>query len=140
MTQEKKEKIVYITTCAGENPEKASLPFVLANAAQAMEVEAVVVLQATGVYLAKKGYLDNVFAAGLPPLKELVQNFLDGGGRLLVCVPCIRERKIDESELVEGAETHRRGQADRGGSGGQRHPGLLGVFNAAGRTVWSGGR
>ena len=104
MSQEIQEKIVYVTTCAGENPEKASLPFVLANAAQAMEVEAVVVLQATGVFLAKKGYLDNVFAAGLAPLKELVQNFLNDGGRLLVCVPCIRERKIDESDLIEGAE------------------------------------
>ena len=104
MSEEAKEKIVYVTTCAGENPEKASLPFVLANAAQALEVEAVVVLQATGVFLAKKGYLDNVFAAGLAPLKELVQNFLNDGGRLLVCVPCIRERKIDESDLIEGAE------------------------------------
>ena len=101
---DKKEKIVYIATYAGENPEKASLPFVLATAACAMEVEAVVALQGTAVYLAKKGYLDNVFAAGLPPLKDLVQSFLDDGGQLLVCVPCIRERKIDESELIDGAE------------------------------------
>ena len=98
------EKIVYIATCAGESPEKASLPFVLANAALAMDVEAVVALQGTGVYLAKKGYLDNVFAAGLPPLKDLVQSFMDAGGKLLVCVPCIRERKIDESDLIEGAK------------------------------------
>ena len=98
------EKIVYIATCAGENPEKASLPFVLANACLAMEVEAVVALQGTGVYLAKKGYLDNVFAAGLPPLKDLVNSFMEAGGRLLVCVPCIRERKMDESDLIEGAK------------------------------------
>ena len=104
MSEEKKEKIVYITTFAGENAEKASLPFVLANAALALEIEAVVALQGTGVYLAKKGYLDNVFAAGLPPLKDLVQSFLDDGGKLLVCVPCIRERKIDESDLIEGAQ------------------------------------
>ena len=100
----KKEKIVYIGTYAGENPEKASLPFVLANGALAMEVEAVIALQSTAVFLAKKGYLDNVFAAGLPPLKSLVESFLEQGGRLLVCVPCIRERKIDESELIEGAK------------------------------------
>lgn len=99
-----KEKIVYIVTCAGENPEKASLPFVMANAALAMEVDVTVVLQGTGVFLAKKGYLENVFAAGLPPLKELVQNLLEAGGKLYVCVPCIRERKISEEELIEGAE------------------------------------
>ena len=103
MSEEQPEKIVYIATCAGEHPEKASLPFVLANAALAMDVHAVVALQGTGVYLAKKGYLDNVFAAGLPPLKQLVQSFLEAGGELMVCVPCIRERKIDESELIEGA-------------------------------------
>lgn len=104
MSETAHEKILYIATYAGENPEKASLPFVLANGALAMEVEAVVALQSTGVYLAKKGYLDNVFAAGLPALKDLVQSFLDQGGRLLVCVPCIRERKIQESDLIEGAK------------------------------------
>ena len=103
MSEAKKEKIVYIATYAGENPEKASLPFVLANGALAMEVEAVVVLQSTAVFLAKKGYLDNVFAAGLPALKDLVKSFLDQGGQLLVCVPCIRERKIEEADLISGA-------------------------------------
>ncbi len=98
-----KEKIIYIVTHAGEDPERASLPFVLASAAQVMEVEAVVALQGTAVYLAKKGYLEHVFAAGLPPLQDLIANFLREGGKLLVCVPCIRERKIDESDLIEGA-------------------------------------
>lgn len=101
----KKEKILYIATYAGENPEKASLPFVLANGALAMEVEAVVALQSTGVFLAKRGYLDNIFASGLPALKDLVKSFLDQGGKLLVCVPCIRERKIEESDLIPGAKT-----------------------------------
>ncbi len=101
---EQKDKIVYIGTYAGENPEKASLPFVLANASLAMEVEAVVALQGPAVYLAKKGYLEHVFAAGLPPLKELMESFLEQGGKLLVCVPCIRERKIDEADLIPGAE------------------------------------
>lgn len=101
---EKREKIVYIATHGAENPEKASLPFVLANAALALEVDAVVALQATAVNLAKEGCLKHVFAAGLPPLQELVTSFLEGGGRLLVCVPCIRERKLEESDLIKGAE------------------------------------
>ncbi|MFH1035639.1 MAG: DsrE family protein [Pseudomonadota bacterium] len=98
------EKIVYICTHAGEDPERACLPFVMANAALAMDVQAVVALQSTGVYLAKKGYVENVFAAGLPPLKDLLNSFLAQGGKLLVCVPCIKERQIAESDLVPGAE------------------------------------
>ena len=96
------EKIVYIVTHAGEDPERASLPFVLANAAQAMDIEAVVALQGTAVFLATDHCLDHVFAAGLPPLRKLVDNFLEAGGRLLVCTPCIKERQIEESHLFAG--------------------------------------
>jgi predicted peroxiredoxin len=99
----KTEKILYIGTHGGEDPERASLPFVLANAAIAMDVEAVVVLQGAAVFLAKKGYLQNVHAAGFSPLKELLEIFLELGGRLLVCIPCIQERQIDESDLIENA-------------------------------------
>lgn len=101
---EKTEKVVYICTHAGEDPERASLPFVLANAALAMDLEAVVVLQSTGVFLAKKGYVDNVLAGGLPPLKKLLADFMEQGGKLMVCVPCIKERQIAESDLISGAE------------------------------------
>ena len=55
---EEHEKIVLIATHAGEDPERATFPLMLANAAQAMDVEAVVVLQGNGVYLAQKGYAD----------------------------------------------------------------------------------
>jgi len=103
MTEEKKEKIVYISTNGPENPEKASLPFVLANAAMVMEVETLVALQGAAVFLAKKGMLEHVHAAGFAPLKELVEAFFEQGGKLVVCVPCIQERKIDVSELIENA-------------------------------------
>ena len=48
-----KEKIVYIVTHAGEDPERATFPFMFATAAQAMEVEAVVTLQGS-VFWRKK--------------------------------------------------------------------------------------
>ena len=103
MSETEKEKIIYIGTHGGEDPERASLPFVLANGAQAMDVEAVVVLQGAAVFLAKKGYLQHVHSAGFSPLQELVEFFLEEGGTLLVCIPCIQERKIDEADLIEGA-------------------------------------
>ena len=98
------EKIVYISTNGLENPEKASLPFVLANAAMVMEVETLVVLQGPAVFLAKKGLLEHVHASGFAPLKELVDAFFEQGGKLVVCVPCIQERNIDVKDLIEKAE------------------------------------
>lgn len=103
MSEDKKEKIVYVSTHGAEDPERASLPFVLGNAALAMDVEAVVALQGSSVFLAKRGMLEHVPATGFPPLKELVDSFLELGGRLLVCVPCIQERKIDVADLIEKA-------------------------------------
>ncbi len=81
---EEKEKIVLIATHGGEDPERAIFPLLLANAAQSMDVEAVVVLQANGVYLAKKGYAEGVTFPGLTPLKKLVDSYVDNGGKFLV--------------------------------------------------------
>jgi uncharacterized protein len=99
------EKIVYLATHAGENPEKAAMPFVMANAALAMDVKAVIALQGNGVYLALKGYTDTMLpGGGFPPMNKLIQDFLELGGKLLVCVPCIKERHIEQSDLIKGAE------------------------------------
>ncbi len=81
---EAKEKIVLISTHGGEDPERAIFPLLLANAAQAMDVEAVVVLQGNGVYAAKKGFAEGISFPGLTPLKTLVDNYVANGGTFLV--------------------------------------------------------
>ena len=107
MSEQTVEKMLYIGTCAAENPEKAAMPFVMANAAMAMDMQATVCLQGNGVYLAYKGYVEKMISpGGFPPMQKLLKEFLELGGRLLVCVPCIKERHIDEkNDLVTGAQT-----------------------------------
>ncbi len=101
---DKKEKLVFVVTCAEEQPEKATIPFVLANAALAMDTEAVIVLQMMGVYLGMKDYAKHVHAAGFPPLQDLIESFREEGGRIFVCDPCIKARQISPDDLIEGAE------------------------------------
>ena len=73
---DKQEKILYITTNGGENPEKASMPFVMANAAMAMDVEAAIAMQGNSVYLAQKGYAEHVLpGGGFGPIKKLIEDF-----------------------------------------------------------------
>jgi predicted peroxiredoxin len=81
---EAKEKIVLVATHAAEHPEKATFPFLLATAAQAMDVEAVVILQGVGGFLAKKGYAEHVLVPGLTPLKTLMDTYVANGGTILV--------------------------------------------------------
>ena len=103
---EKEEKILYITTYAGEDSEKAAMPFVMGCAALAMDVKATICLQGNGVYLAKKGYVENMLGGGgFPHITKLIKDFVELGGKMWVCVPCIKERNIEESELIDGAET-----------------------------------
>jgi uncharacterized protein involved in oxidation of intracellular sulfur len=102
---EKEKKIFYIGTRADDDPEKAAMPFVMACAALAMDIKATIALQGNAVYLAQKGYAEKVLpGGGFPPMKELLANFVELGGKLKICVPCIKSRNIEESELVEGAQ------------------------------------
>ncbi|MFH1985167.1 MAG: DsrE family protein [Pseudomonadota bacterium] len=106
MSEKQPDKILYIGTCAAENPEKAAMPFVMGMAAIAMDMEAVVCLQGNGVYTAQKGYVEKMPPpGGFPAMAKLLPDFLELGGKLLVCVPCIKDRNIREDELVDGAQT-----------------------------------
>jgi len=111
--EEKEEKILYISTNGGEAPEKAAMPFVMGNAALAMDIHVTIVLQGNAVYLAQKGYVDHMLpGGGFAPIKKLMEDFIALGGNIWVCVPCIRERNIDTTELIEGVETTAAGKVN----------------------------
>jgi len=40
---------------------------------------------------------------GFPPMKDLLASFMEQGGKMWVCGPCIKTRGIDESALIGGA-------------------------------------
>lgn len=99
------EKLVIITTTGLENPEKATLPFVLATAAQTTDTPVVIILQSSAVLLAKKGLAEHANAAGFMPLKKLIDTYIEFGGELLLCSPCVKERNIMPDELIAGTKT-----------------------------------
>jgi uncharacterized protein involved in oxidation of intracellular sulfur len=96
------EKLVIISTLGNEHPEKATLPFVLATAAQASDVEVAVILQSNAVVIGKQGEAEKINAKGFMPLKELVEAYINAGGSLLLCSPCLKERNISKEELIAG--------------------------------------
>jgi uncharacterized protein involved in oxidation of intracellular sulfur len=99
------EKLVFMVLHGPQHPEHATIPFVMACAALASDVEAVIGLQADGVELARIGGVDRVEATGFPPLRKLVADFQELGGHLLVCGPCISSRGIHApDDLIDGAE------------------------------------
>jgi predicted peroxiredoxin len=90
-------------TCGKDNTDKATVAFVVANAAVASEKETLVFLSTEGVRLSQKGYADDIREEGFAPLTELMDNFVKAGGKVYVCSPCFKKRKLDEGNLIEGA-------------------------------------
>ena len=90
-------------TCAKDNPDRATVAFVVANAAVASDKDVVVFLSTEGVRLGVKGYADDVAEEGFAPLKDLMANFVAAGGKIYVCSPCFKRRKLDETKLINGA-------------------------------------
>ncbi|MBI3817116.1 MAG: DsrE family protein [Planctomycetes bacterium] len=89
--------------CAKDNTDKATVAFVVANAAVASDKETMVFLSIEGVRLSQKGYADDIREEGFAPLAELMASFVKGGGTIYVCSPCFKKRKLDETKLVDGA-------------------------------------
>lgn len=87
-----------------ENGDSTTVGFVVANAALGSEKDTMVFLSADGAWIAKKGEAEKI-SVGEPfaPLKELVDKFVKGGGRILVCAPCMKKRGITEADMIEGA-------------------------------------
>jgi predicted peroxiredoxin len=90
-------------THATDNPDKATVAFVVANAAVGSGKETLVFLSIEGVRLSQKGFADQIHEEGFAPLRELMENFAKAGGTMYVCSPCFKKRKLDENNLVPGA-------------------------------------
>ncbi len=97
-------KLLIMCTHGPEDPELATLPFVMATTALASDVEVVIGLQGPGSLLAKKGVAEGVAAPAFPPLALLMDAYVEAGGKMFVCGPCVKARQIDPvNDFVPGA-------------------------------------
>lgn len=96
-------KFVVSCSVAKDNADKATVSFVVANAALGSGKDTVVFLSIEGVRLSQKGYAADIKEEGFAPLQELMDNFAKAGGKIFVCSPCFKKRKLDENGLVAGA-------------------------------------
>lgn len=90
-------------TNAKNDTDRATVGFVVANAAVGSDQETMVFLSTEGVRLAVPGYADDIHEDGFAPLGELLTNFVAAGGTVYVCSPCFKKRGLDGNDLIEGA-------------------------------------
>ena len=98
------ENLVNIVTHGPDEPELATLPFVMAAGALVSDIAVFMAFQADGVRLVTKGGADGVHAHSFPPLAELIGTVAEIGGLLMPCSPCLESRGIGEQDLLDGVE------------------------------------
>jgi uncharacterized protein len=91
-------------TCGKENPERATLPFIVGNVAASADQQAIVLLTVEGVWIATKEYAEEIHKEGFQPLKEIIDSFLANGGQIWACGACTKPRGITDEHLIPGAK------------------------------------
>ena len=99
------KSLIIVGTHGEEDPERATMAFACASAAGAIGIDAKIFLTGDGVKLARKNYAEKVKPVeGMAPLKDLIDSFVDGGGKIQVCIPCLESRGIDKTDFLDGVE------------------------------------
>jgi predicted peroxiredoxin len=98
------KKVLVNCTHGREEPERATLAFVVGNVAATAAQPTVVLLTCDGVWLATNGYADNIEQTGLPALRDVRAAFVDAGGVIWACGACTNPRGITAADLIAGAQ------------------------------------
>jgi predicted peroxiredoxin len=80
-----RKKILYVQTSGVDTPERAYAPFILASTAAMMNIEATIYFVIKGVTLAKKGEAEKIKIGNFPSLKDVMEQALKAGVKLVVC-------------------------------------------------------
>jgi len=106
MTTENNTSTEYLFTLTSFNGDgdRVAAPLVLANTALATGGNVILWLSLEGVELARAGSADQLTTQSFPPVSELLDTFIEHGGRIGVCPPCAKTHELSEDSLVRNAE------------------------------------
>ncbi len=90
------ERLLINLTRGPDDPDRATVAFVMANAAVTLDKTVVVLLSTEGVRVADPHVLVSVAEVGFLPLRELWDGFLEAGGEVWACTPCVKKRHLDD--------------------------------------------
>ena len=98
------EKILYVQTSGTDRPERLYSPFVLAQTAKAMDIDAAVYFLGMGLSVLKKGEAEKIQLGTFPNLKEIMDQTLKAGVKFYVCEQSKQMLGWDKVELIPGVK------------------------------------
>ncbi len=95
------DKLVLACSWGPENPERATVPFILAATAAMSGRKVIVICTVDGAWMGTDRIVD-VEEDGFPPAADLRKTLTDNGGEVWVCSACASKRGITGDDASEG--------------------------------------
>ena len=97
-------KLLYVQTSGIDRPERLYSPFILAQTAKAMGIDAIVYFVGTGITVIKKGNAEKIKIGEFPSLKDVMDQTIKAGVKLMVCEQSCQLINLDKGDFVPDAE------------------------------------
>ena len=99
-----KKKILYVQTSGTDTPKRLYSPFVLGMTAQAMDIDATIYFLGLGITVVKKGMAETVKEGDFRSLKEIMDQAIGAGVKLLVCEQSTQLLRLDRGDFIPEAK------------------------------------
>jgi len=100
MAQNTRDLVVVITH--GTDHELSSVGLTIANGGLTAGLKVSIFLTSAGVDIVRKRAADTTHVQPLEPLAAMIRDFVQRGGTLWACTPCVKARGYSDTDLVEG--------------------------------------
>lgn len=96
--------LLYVQTSGIDTPERLYSPFILAQTARAMDIDAIVYFLGMGITVVKKGNAEKIKIGKFPTLKEVMDQAVKVGVKLMVCEQSTQLINLARGDFVKEAE------------------------------------
>lgn len=103
MSTERKS-ILYVQMSGIDTPENLYAPFILSTTAVAMDIDAIVYFLIKGVTVVKEGEAEKIKLGSFPTLKEVMDQAIEAGVRLMVCEQSCMLLGLERGQFVPNAD------------------------------------
>lgn len=101
---EKKKHILYVQTSGIDTPKRLYSPFVLGMTAKAMDIDATIYFLGLGVTVVKKGMAETVKEGNFPTVKEVMDQAIAAGVKLMVCEQSTQLLGMNRGDFIPEAK------------------------------------
>ncbi|MFX0162096.1 MAG: DsrE family protein [Candidatus Hodarchaeota archaeon] len=100
----RKPKLLYVQTSGVDTPERTYAPFILATTAVAMDIDATIYFLIKGITVLKKGEAEKIKIGNFPSLKEVMDQAVNAGVKILVCDQSCQLLGLEKGDFVPEAK------------------------------------